>query len=399
MFVSSKHFHILFVFLILTQSIWTQSSSSIPSRIRVGILTKYSPKEIKLRYWNAKVFAGNHSLEKNQTDLNLKSKSNRIEVRQGSKFFTEEFIGLIGGKYEILLPEETEPFRYYGDLEISSINGKLSLVLSITKEEYTRTATESEFGMLFNTRPPREISDHWKNEFRSAAAAVVLSYAIANKNRHKSEGYDLCDLTHCLQYSGRIKSDIKDRSNSFSNYILKDGNGKILEAFFHSSCGGNLSQPSVLWKNYKNEENAFRSGKDRWKGDQILCESAPHSHWETVLSRSELEEIFGLKKLMRLEPVLVQSRVSEIILETEEGKSAVPTSLFLSKIGKKTGWNRLKSNDFTIENSHNGFLIKGKGFGHGIGLCQYGAREMAFQGAKSSDILRFYFPNARLEKL
>ncbi|AVQ11426.1 Stage II sporulation protein [Leptospira santarosai] len=394
MFLSRWYFRILFVLLFPTQPVWTQS---LPSKIRVGILTKYSPKKIRIQYSNANVFAGKHSIG-NKSTLQLTAKTNKIVVLENGKIFTEELIGFIGGKYEIALPDEKDLFRYYGDLEITSVDGNLLLILSIPKEEYTRTATESEFGMLIHSPPPPGISVDWKKEFKTAAEIVVLSYALANRNRHKSEGYDLCDLTHCLQYSGRMEWKTKDQLNSSSSTVLKDANGKILEAFFHSSCGGNLSKPSVLWKNYKNEESTFRSGKDIWRKDQVLCESSPHSHWETIVTRSELEEAIGIKKITLLKPTLTESRVSEILVTTEDTKSAIPTSTFLSKIGKKLGWNRIKSNDFAIENSKNGFLIRGKGFGHGIGLCQYGAREMAYQGATSTEILKFYFPKARLEK-
>ncbi|AOP32630.1 stage II sporulation protein [Leptospira tipperaryensis] len=386
---------ILLGFLLLTKPVWTDS---IPSKIRVGILSKYSPDEIKIHYSNAKVFAGDHLIVKNQATLQLKSKANRINIRYESKKFSEEFLSFLGGRYEISFPNQKDLFRYSGNLEITSINGKLRLILSIPKEEYTQTATESEFGMLFQSNPENAAAD-WQKEFKSAAEIVVLSYALSNLNRHKTEGYDLCDLTHCLQYSGRMEWKTKVQKDSLSNFVLKDSNGKILEAFFHSSCGGNLSHPSVLWKNYKSEENIFRSGKDIWKKNQILCDSSPHSHWESVIRRSELEEALGLKKIIHLQPILRESRATEILAETENGKSVIPISLFLSKIGKRLGWNQIKSNDFKIENSQNGFLIQGKGFGHGIGLCQYGAREMAYQGAKSSEILRFYFPKARLEKL
>lgn len=387
---------LLFGFLLSTESVFGES---FPSKIRVGILSKYSPNEIEISYFDAKIFAGKHSIGKTRSTLRLKSESSRIDVRFESQKFSEELIGLSGGKYEIRFPNRRDIFHYSGDLEITSIHGKLRLILSIPKNEYAQIATESEFGILLRTSPQNGAAQEWKKEFLSVAETVVLSYAMANTNRHKSEGYDLCDLTHCLQYSGRTEWKTKTQNDSSSHFVLKDTNDKILESFFHSTCGGNLSQPSVLWKNYKNETNTFRSGKDIWKKNQILCESSPHAHWESVLSRSDLEESLDLKKIIRLQPIQKESRVTEVLVETENGSSSVPIALFLSKIGKRLGWNQIKSNDFDIENARNRFLFRGKGFGHGIGLCQYGAREMAFQGAKSSEILKFYFPKARLEKL
>lgn len=374
-------------------------SESIPTKIRVGILSKYTPKEIEIRFWDAKVIAGKRFIEKKNSTLRLKANANRIVVHHESKNFSEEFIGFLGGSYEISFPIRKDVFRYSGDLEITSIKGKLVLILSIPKNEYTRIATESEFGTLFHTNPQNITAPNWKKEFKSAAETVVLSYALANLNRHKSEGYDLCDLTHCLQYSGRTDRKSKVQEEDSSLFILKDSNGNILEAFFHSACGGNLTRPSVMWKNHKSQENMFRSGKDLWKTNRILCKTSPHFRWENVIHRIDLEKALELKKITQLQTIQKESRVTEVLVKTENGNSSIPVALFLSKIGKGLGWNQIKSNDFNIENSRNGFLIQGKGFGHGVGLCQYGAREMAFQGATSAEILKFYFPNARLAKL
>lgn len=385
---------ILLVFVFFTNSI---SSESLPSKIRIGILSKYPLDQIQIRYSNSKVFSGNFRIEKNNSFLLLKAKPNMINVSYDSKNFTTDLIGFLGGQYDISLTNQKEKFHYTGDLEITSNRGKLRLILSVSRNEYVRIATNSEFGVLLDSGVPATASPNWKEEYKSAVETVVLSYAMANLNRHRQEGYDLCDLTHCLHFSGKLPNHADLKNHRSSNQRLLNRNGKTLEAFFHSTCGGNLSHPNVLWKNFQGDPDSFRSGQDVWKGNKILCESSPYIQWESFLQRSELEEVLGIKQISRLQPIRKESRITEISLQTEKGDFTIPAAQFLSKIGKRFGWNVLKSNDFEIKASQHRFLIQGKGFGHGVGLCQYGAREMAFQGAKSFEILKFYFPGAKLE--
>ncbi|GBF39940.1 SpoIID/LytB domain-containing protein [Leptospira johnsonii] len=371
-------------------------ADTVPNKIKIGILSKYSPDSVRIIAKNSRVqYLGKNSLEKDKTIL-VRAEQDKIRILDGTKNSLSEHILLSSGEYELEVPKDQTTKRYSGDLEITSTKGKLKLIVAVPFEEYVLIGMISEFGDLFYPKDERNPDPNWKKEYTVVAAAMIRSYALANIGRHSKEGHDLCDLTHCLQFSGKLK---KENIPSFSSkkVLLQDKNGKVLETFFHSTCGGNLSSPSVLWKNFKNPQY-YRSGLDTNAGE-VQCKKSPYFSWETFISKEEMESALGAKQIIELEPKYSESRITSLEYKDYSGKKNIQASEFLSKIGKILGWNKTKSNDFKIETSARGFYLKGKGFGHGIGLCQYGAREMAFRGAKSEEILHFYFPGAELRQI
>ncbi|MGJ4745929.1 SpoIID/LytB domain-containing protein [Leptospira sp. SA-E8] len=371
-------------------------ADQIPNKIKIGILSKYSPDTVHIIAKNSRIqYSGKNSLEKDKTIL-VRAEEDQIRIIYGAKNSRSEHILFSGGEYELEVPKDQTPKKYSGDLEIISSKGKLKLILTVPLEEYVQIGMTSEFGDLFYPKNEKDLNPNWKQEYLIVASAMIRSYALANLGRHSKEGHDLCDLTHCLQFSGKLKKENIQFSPS-KKILLQDKSGKVLETFFHSTCGGNLSSPSVLWKNFKNPQY-YRSGPDT-KGGEIQCRNSPYFSWETFISKEEMETALQAKQLTELEPKYSESRVTSLDYKDYSGKKNIQASEFLSKIGKLLGWNKTKSNDFKIEISTRGFYLKGKGFGHGIGLCQYGAREMAFRDAKSEEILHFYFPGAELRPI
>ncbi|PJZ77857.1 SpoIID/LytB domain-containing protein [Leptospira neocaledonica] len=371
-------------------------ADQIPNKIKIGILSKYSPDTVRIITKNSRIqYSGKNSLEKDKTIL-IRAEEDQIRIIDGTRNSRAEHILFSGGEYELEVPKDQSPKKYRGDLEISSSKGKLKLILIVPLEEYVLIGMISEFGNLLYPKNEKIPNANWKQEYTIAALAMIRSYALANLGRHSKEGHDLCDLTHCLQFSGKLKKENINFSPS-KKIILQDKGGKVLETFFHSTCGGNLSSPSVLWKNFKNPQY-YRSGPDT-KGGEVQCKNSPYFSWETFISKEEIESALETKQITELEPKYSESRITSLEYKDYSGKKNIQASEFLSKIGKSLGWNKTKSNDFKIETSARGFYLKGKGFGHGIGLCQYGAREMAFRGAKSEEILQFYFPGAELRQI
>ncbi|PJZ24122.1 sporulation protein [Leptospira hartskeerlii] len=388
----SKLSGLVFLFLFSNSLI----ADPIPNKIKIGILSKYSPDTVRIIAKGFRIqYSGKNSLEKDKTIL-VRAEEDKIRIIDGAKNSKSEHILFSGGEYELEVPKDHSSKRYSGDLEITSSKGKLKFILTIPLEEYVLIGMTSEFGDLFYPKEEKKTNPNWKKEYLIVASSMIRSYALANIGRHSKEGHDLCDLTHCLQFSGKLKKENILLSPS-KKILLQDRNGKILETFFHSTCGGNLSSPSVLWKNFKNPQY-YRSGPDTY-GGEVQCKNSPYISWETFISREELESSLEAKQITELEAKYSESRITSLEYKDYSGKKNIQASEFLSKIGKKLGWNKTKSNDFKIETSARGFYFKGKGFGHGIGLCQYGAREMAFRGAKSEEILQFYFPGAELRQV
>ncbi|EPG73203.1 stage II sporulation protein [Leptospira fainei serovar Hurstbridge str. BUT 6] len=368
-----------------------------PTRLRIGVLGKSSPTSVRIAVKNARIDIDQKRSGPINADLLVKAEAEKITVVIGNEKYKTDFLGISGGSYEIFLSNDPNKRKYEGDFEIFAKSGALNFILTLPTETYVRTVLESEFGELIHTKQKRSVSPDWKTEYTRVAETVIRSYAVANLGRHRREAFDLCDLTHCLHFSGSAQSTNLNRSKE--RLLLKIAVDKPLEAFFHSTCGGNLTHPSVLWKDFPKRNHFYRSGPDRWRGSEDLCRNSPHFRWETVIQRADLAKLLDSKDLQSVEIVPMESRISELSYIDNHGNHKIEVSEFLSRAGKRFGWNRIKSNSFIIDSSPNGFLFRGKGLGHGLGLCQYGAREMAMKGATSQEILNFYYPGTQLEIL
>jgi stage II sporulation protein D len=106
-----------------------------------------------------------------------------------------------------------------------------------------------------------------------------------------------------------------------------------------------------------------------------------------------------LANVEEIKAELRDGRVVRLRCTDENGKEKViPIAKFISDAGRLLGWNVVKSNLFVIQKSSHGWVLEGQGLGHGVGLCQYGAAELARQDFSYEKILEFYYPGARLAR-
>jgi stage II sporulation protein D len=122
---------------------------------------------------------------------------------------------------------------------------------------------------------------------------------------------------------------------------------------------------------------------------------SPHYRWETVIDAPILARIFGLHAPsldVAIEAVDPTGRVRFI---SANGKRLSGVE-FHRRAGRELGWNAVKSTWFMLERLGERFRIQGRGFGHGVGLCQWGAEAMAKQGRTAEEILSFYFPETEI---
>jgi SpoIID/LytB domain protein len=123
-----------------------------------------------------------------------------------------------------------------------------------------------------------------------------------------------------------------------------------------------------------------------------LCANSPHYRWKYNIKDDVMRRLAGVV-VTKMETRMRDGRVSSLVIN---GGKSISASRFISDAGRFLGWNAVKSNCFTVTRSANGWLFEGKGLGHGVGLCQYGAASLAAQGKSSSEILKFYYPGAEI---
>jgi stage II sporulation protein D len=221
-------------------------------------------------------------------------------------------------------------------------------------------------------------------EFYKAQAILIRTYALKNIYRHSGSGYSLCDAVHCQAYKGKSRNNklIYEAAEETKGMVLVDEKNDLITTPYHSNCGGMTSNASDVWQKDLPYLRAVRdpfctqSNSARWSRRIKISE------WENYLRKNGI----SIKKYHAYNYNFKQpSRQKYYRLNGQQ--------ILLTKI--RDDWN-LKSTYFSITEDGSTLVFEGRGFGHGAGLCQEGAIEMARVGYKYTDILHFYFHNVRI---
>ena len=356
-------------------------SEEMPSTVRVRILDAHNPSSLVIETDKGKVFLPD-GISVFSGECRIALSGQALIYQKDGKHGSADMIRIEADRIRVV-HSECGKRTYRGAVEIYPDGKKLLVINESPFEEYVHGAAVSESGELLEA--DKSAAAGWEKEFLSAMEICIRSYVVSNGRRHADRRYSFCDLTHCVHFSG-----VADRLGYTKDTVLADRKGKVIPAFFHSTCGGRLGSPSGFWPGAG--DGTFRTGEDSVEGI-VLCSMSPHYRWRSFLSLKDMTALFGMEPAsVRL--IRTGERVTALAVESEAGKKTIPVSEFLSAAGRRLGWNIIKSNDFTITRTPEGFLFEGRGLGHGAGLCQYGARTLAKKGWNASKILAFYFPGS-----
>jgi stage II sporulation protein D len=364
---------------------------SVPEKVRVSILSKYRLEQLRISAVQGRCFLDDKclSLEKAEADVKSAGSGIVVSLRDGTMLPGKGASFSMQAPWSLTFNRDEGPVtrHYTGGMEICNGEKGLVIIIELPLEDYVRSAAVAELGFLLNE--DRRIS---------AMEITVRSYVLAPRDRHHGKNFQFCDLTHCMNFPGLPgKDDPLFRETLTAGEIMTGADGLPVNAYFHSCCGGNLSGPEAYWSGHEAQIN-FRRGPDRLNsGDEFLCQESPNSRWTSSITAPEMDLLLDVKDCESLELKYSQSRVSSLAFSAKGGrKGSISASAFLSRTGKSLGWARLKSNCFTVEKKGGTWIFHGRGFGHGVGLCQWGARKMARRGYSRREILSFYFGNPRI---
>ena len=234
-------------------------------------------------------------------------------------------------------------------------------------------------------------------EALKALAVAVRTYALKNLGRHSKDGYDFCTTTHCQRYDPAFQSESAGARalaavQMTAGEVLRDQRASLVDSYFSASCGGMTANVEHLWGGPGS--TYLRGVRDE------SCSGMPHHNWTDVIASDQLLQ--ALRSDERTNPgaslneVIITRRDAtgraELITIEGERRHVVRGWDFKIIVGRKLGWNLLKSSRFEVSRSGTNFVFRGTGFGHGLGLCQEGAHVMAQRGANYEQILGKYFP-------
>lgn len=215
-------------------------------------------------------------------------------------------------------------------------------------------------------------------EYCKTQAVIVRTYLYRYFDKHEKDRYNLCDNTHCQAFNG-ITSDsviIRAARETKDEVILGPDSTLIISAF-HSNCGGESSPSEYVWlagQSYlkKVTDPYCRSSRNAtWQRNISL------NDWIACLRKNGFEGEGNDRALLNFSQPARKASYSV-------GSFSVPLRQIRTDLS-------LRSTFFSVTVAGDTLLLKGKGYGHGVGLCQEGAMVMAARGFKYSEIIRFYY--------
>jgi SpoIID/LytB domain protein len=223
-----------------------------------------------------------------------------------------------------------------------------------------------------------------------ALATTVRTFALANLGRHRADGFDLCDQTHCqVVRAATLATERAAEATAGRILVRSTTTGAPASVYYTASCGGHTEVPSAVWPGA--EDPSFLPSK---RDD--ACGGSPA--WTADLSESDLLRAFHAAGFQghRLEGVSIASRdgsgrVAMLKLEGLRPDHISGQDLRVAA-GRTLGWQFIKSTAFELRRVGHGYRFSGHGSGHGVGLCVIGSARLAEQGRTAEDILARYFP-------
>jgi len=275
---------------------------------------------------------------------------------------------------------------YRGSMEIvEDLKGTLTVINELPLEEYV-------MGVLAG-----EIPRNWPAAALEAQAIAARTFAVLTQSeaRRRGEPYDLENtaLFQMYQGSGLVNDNIRQAVLKSTDEIVTYRSSPIM-AFFHSNCGGETCGAMEVWS--KNQPYLR----------PVECtfgNNGAHFRWRTEIRVKDL--VRNLRKagmdigdVTRLEPLSrdESGRITELAIMDENGKNhKMRGSAFRMAVGPDV----IRSTRFNASVAGDNVVFTGKGWGHGVGLCQEGACGMALKGYSAFDILRHYYQGIMVEKL
>ena len=268
---------------------------------------------------------------------------------------------------------------YRGHISFRIINNTLQVVNNVEIEDYLK-------GVV-----PKELSASYPKEALKAQAICSRSFALKNINKLKKYGYNLDDTTRCQVYGGKTIED--KRSNEAveeTKGIVAKYNNSIADTIFGASSGGYTANSSEVWGG--KPVNYLSAFEDPYSTKYV---------WNYKISDNEIENKLAANKIN-----IGKFLCFNVIEKDNSGRNKTIEIIGTEKTEKVSsnkfrtifGNTKIKSTLFSIEDNGDSYTINGKGYGHGVGMSQYGAVEMAKQGKTYKDIISFYFPGVTLDE-
>jgi len=291
--------------------------------------------------------------------------------------------------------------RFRGAIEVFPRAGGLTVVNVVAIEDYLCGVVPPEIGYL----PARDI------EAMKAQALAARTYIMAHYGRRIANGFDIYADTRDQVYGGvDAESDVGNRAVAETRNHVITYEGRLIEAYYHSTCGGSTVNIADVWDSppvpylsrvYDADDAGFH------------CAESPHFRWVEVYSGQQARELIsgnlrngvpdapsnvGRLRDVSVEAQALSGRTARTRIVTEDDVYSVRKDKIRLVLRRSDGANPpLRSSyirifpDRTSEGFVSRVVVSGAGYGHGIGMCQWGAIGMARKGYTAEQIVQHYY--------
>lgn len=332
----------------------SSGNAVLSQQVQIGVLGLFHPHEIELSSAKSaavvvsagkSVFVLEPGAGAENARITISEDGLAVEFR-GQFLHAAEIVvaGRDHGPVRFVLGIPGKVFRKYeGILHLRAIRGEVVPIVTMDLETAVASVVAA------------ELTQDTPLEAQKAQAVVTRSYFLAGKGRHHN--FDFCDATHCQFLREPPAPESPSRSAALATRGLVIAfEGNPVAAMFTRSCGGHTRTPA-----------------------EVGISSINYPYYSVACDFCYKLPVRWTRKISEQDAAL--------LAEGEAGRLAVD---------RRLGWNTVPSNNFTIRRAEGVVILKGTGQGHGIGLCQRGARAMAEVGAAFHEILSHYFPNTAL---
>ena len=271
--------------------------------------------------------------------------------------------------------------RTYDDnLEVSINSDKTQLVLinKVDLEKYIAGVVESEAGKVTSL------------EYYKLQAILCRTYLLAHINRHIAEGFEVCDDVHCQAYLNKSGEDnILKAVIDTKGLVVVDNDLNLITAAFHSNCGGETCNSQDVWAI---STPYLKAVKD------TFCLHETNATWRRSVSMEDWKTYLQLKHKLPITDTSLSANSTNFIQQNGRAIYFVDKDLRIPLKTIRSDF-KLKSTYFSIIQVDDSVIFNGRGYGHGVGLCQEGAMRMAKLKYNYRDILHYYYKDVHLVDL
>jgi stage II sporulation protein D len=262
--------------------------------------------------------------------------------------------------------------------------GSLDVISRLDLEDYLKSVL------------PFEGNPKWAMESLKAQAVVSRSFALTKMISRRGAEYDVSAGYMSQVYAGKqIENERTNEAVDATRGEVLLYNEKIFPAFFHSTCGGATTAANLVWR--------VKPLPPLSGVECEFCNNSPHYKWEAKVSPAEIKQKLEKQKMpvqdvlgIRTDKIDKTGRAHKLVIQSTWAEKVVDADAFRVWVDPM----RLKSNLITKVIFRDGvFVFKGRGWGHGVGMCQYGMKYLGELGYSYQDILRHYYPGSQMSKV